>query len=85
MKMKLTTLLFGLLLAVGWTGNVYAQAYVLKADDMKDWTYKWLPNGATDSVTVNYVFPNSKTGKYAAPEVTDPYQIYDLLRAVYMD
>ena len=83
--MKLTTLLFGLLLAVGWTGNVYAQAYVLKADDMKDWTYKWLPNGATDSVTVNYVFPNSKTGKYAAPEVTDPYQIYDLLRAVYMD
>ena len=85
MKMKLTTLMFSLLLAVGWTSHVFAQAYVLKADDMKDWTYKWLPNGASDSVTVNYVFPNPKTGKYAAPEVTDPYQIYDLLRAVYMD
>ena len=25
MKIKLTTLLFGLLLAVGWTGSAYAQ------------------------------------------------------------
>lgn len=85
MKKKLTSLMAILLLAVGWSTTASAQAYVLKADDMANWTYKWLPQGATDSVEVNYVYPNQKTGKYAAPEVTDPYQIYDLLRAVYMD
>jgi hypothetical protein len=85
MRNKLTLLLAVLLLAVGWSSTASAQAYVLKADDMKNWTYKWLPQGATDSVAANYVELNSKTGKYAAPEVTDPYQIYDLLRAVYMD
>ena len=85
MKKKLTLLMTVLLLAVGWSSTAFAQAYVLKADDMKDWTYKYVPQGSNDSVEVNYVFPNPKTGKYAAPEVTDPYQIYGLLRAVYMD
>ena len=85
MRKKLTILMAVLLFAVGWSSKASAQAYILKADDMKDWTYKWLPQGATDSVAANYVELNSKTGKYAAPEVTDPYQIYDLLRAVYMD
>jgi hypothetical protein len=85
MKRKLTYLLFGLLLAVGWTNVASAQAYLLKADDMATWTYKWLPENATDSVEEHYVELVPKTGKYAAKEVTDPYQIYDLLRHVYMD
>ena len=85
MKKKFITLMFGLLLAVGWTNVASAQAYILKADDMADWTYKWLPENATDSVEEHYVELNPKTHKYAAKEVTDPYQIYDLLRHVYMD
>ncbi len=85
MKKKLTFLMAVLLLAVGWSSTASAQAYVLTADDMKTWQYKWLPQGATDSVSTNYVELNAKTGKYYAPEVTDAYQIYDLLRAVYMD
>ena len=85
MKRKLTIFMFGLLLAVGWTNVASAQAYILKADDMADWTYKWLPENATDSVEEYFVEINPKTKKYAAKEVTDPYQIYDLLRTVYMD
>ena len=85
MKRKLTIFMFGLLLAVGWTNVASAQAYILKADDMADWTYKWLPENATDSVEEHFVEINPKTHKYAAKEVTDPYQIYDLLRTVYMD
>ena len=85
MKKKFITLMFGLLLAVGWTNVASAQAYILKADDMADWTYKWLPENATDSVEEHFVEINPKTKKYAAKEVTDPYQIYDLLRTVYMD
>ena len=88
MKRKLTYLLFGLLLAVGWTNVASAQSYVLKAEDMADWTYKWLPENATsanDSIEEHYVEYVPKTGKYAAKEVTNAYQIYDLLRHVYMD
>ena len=32
--MKLTTLLFSLLLAVGWTSNVFAQSATYKAEDI---------------------------------------------------
>ena len=73
MKMKLTTLLFGLLLAVGWTSNVFAQSATYKAEDIKDWTYTWEDAGG-----------NTQTSKYI-DEVTDPYQMYGLLRWIYMD
>ena len=85
MKIKLTTFLFGLLLAVGWTSNAFAQSAVLKAEDMADWTYKWLPENATDSVTEHYVVWDAEKEAYVAPEVTNAYQIYDLLRHIYMD
>ena len=71
--MKLTTLLFGLLLAVGWTSNVFAQSATYKAEDIKDWTYTWEDAGGT-----------TQTSKYI-DEVTDPYQMYGLLRWIYMD
>ncbi len=71
--MKLTTLLFGLLLAVGWTSNVFAQSATYKAEDIKDWTY-----------TYEDASGNPQTGKYV-DEVTDPYQMYGLLRWIYMD
>lgn len=88
MKRKLSFLMFGLLLAVGWTNVASAQSYVFKATDMKTngewWTYEWVDaNGVTQ--TSPYVELNPKTNKYEAPQVTDPYQIYGLLRAVYMD
>ena len=71
--MKLTTLLFGLLLAVGWTGNVFAQPATYKAEDIKDWTYTWEDaNG------------NTQTSKYI-DEATNAYQMYGLLRWIYMD
>ncbi len=73
MKMKLTTFLFGLLLAVGWTSNVFAQSATYKAEDIKDWTYTWEDAGGT-----------TQTSKYI-DEVTDPYQMYGLLRWIYMD
>ena len=85
MKIKLTTFLFGLLLAVGWTSNAFAQSAVLKAADMADWKYKWLPKNATDSVEAPYVVWDAEKEAYVAPEVTNAYQIYDLLRAIYMD
>ena len=73
MKMKLTTLMFGLLLAVGWTGNVFAQPATYKAEDIKDWTYTWEDaNGDT------------QTSKYI-DEATNAYQMYGLLRWIYMD
>lgn len=88
MKRKLTFLLFGLLLAVGWTNDAFAQSYVLKASEMNTngewWTYKW-KNAAGDSIESPYVVLNPETNKYEAPMVTDPYQIYGLLRKVYMD
>lgn len=76
MKKKLTTLLFGLLLAVGWTNVVSAQSQEtpFKASDAKTWTYSWTDaNGTTHSD----VDPTEK--------VTDAWQMYYLLRHVYMD
>ena len=81
--MKLTTLMFGLLLAVGWTSNVFAQSATYTAEDIKDLTYSWVDaNGNTQ--TSHYVELN-EDGKYEAPEVHNAYQIYGLLRGVYME
>ena len=85
MKKKLTFLMFSLLLAVGWTSSAFAQSATYKAADMANWTYKWLPENATDSVTEHYVVWNAEKEAYEAPEVTNAYQIYDLLRAIYMN
>lgn len=91
MKLKLTSLMFGLLLAVGWTSNVFAQPATYKAEDMVGWTYTWEDaNGNTQ--TSNYVklvtkqdhFGNSYQA-YETEEVTNAHQIYGLLRSVYMD
>ncbi len=79
MKKKLTTLLFGLLLAVGWTSSAFAQSATYKAADMTDWTYTWYDASGASHVE-NYV---DSTGK--AYEVTDKYQIYGMLKAIYMD
>ena len=71
--MKLTSLMFGLLLAVGWTSNAFAQPATYKAEDIKDWTYTWEDaNG------------NTQTSKYI-DEATNAYQMYGLLRWIYMD
>lgn len=77
--MKLTTLLFGLLLAVGWTGSAYAQSSPNNHSDAvhpKSYydalTYTW-DNGDGEGVRT------SKSTDLA----TDPYQIYELLRFVY--
>ena len=95
MKIKLTTLLFGLLLAVGWTSSALAQSTkpeaTYKAEDMVGWTYTWEDaNGNTQ--TSNYVKQVSKVDHfgntfqaYETEAVTNPYQIYGLLRSVYMD
>ena len=79
MKIKLTTLLFGLLLAVGWTGSAYAQTSPNNIPDAvypKSYydalTYTW-DNGDGDGVR------SSKSTDLA----TDPYQIYELIRFVY--
>lgn len=82
--MKLTSLMFGLLLAVGWTSNAFAQSTTFTAESIKGLTYDWVDaNGNTQ--TSHYVELNAETGKYYAPEVYDPYQIYGLLRGVYME
>ena len=82
--MKLTTLMFSLLLAVGWTGHAFAQSTTFTAKSIKDLTYDWVDaNGTTQ--TSHYVELNDETGEYYAPEVYNPYQIYGLLRGVYME
>ena len=84
MKMKLTSLMFGLLLAVGWTSSAFAQSTTFTAESIKGLTYDWEDaNGNTQ--TSHYVELNAETGKYYAPEVSNPYQIYGLLRGVYME
>lgn len=80
MKRKLTILLFSLLIAVGWTSSVFAQSSYdeayrpFTANEAKAWTYSWTDAGGT---THNNVDPTLK--------VTDAYQMYYLLRHVYMD
>ena len=84
MKLKLTTLLFGLLLAVGWTSNASAQSATYSAESIKDLTYTWQDaNGVTQ--TSPYVQFNEQKGIYESVLVTNPYQIYGLLRGVYME
>ncbi len=79
MKMKLTTLLFGLLLAVGWTGSAYAQT---SPNNIPDAVY---PKSYYDALT--YTWDNGdgegpRTSK-STDLATDPYQMYELLRFVY--
>ena len=93
MKKKLTTLLFGLLLAVGWTSNASAQSLTkvykganapLRADraytDMVTLT-------ADEAAALEYTWTDSEgshTSK-ATDVATKPEQIYELLRFVYMN
>ena len=76
MKKKLTFLMFSLLLAVGWTSQVFAQSQEepFKAEDAKTWTYDWVDASGT-----------THTGVDPTEKVTDAYQMYYLLRHVYMD
>ncbi len=75
MKKKLTTLLFGLLLAVGWTGSAWAQSVVKPKSYYDGLTYSWS----------NPVTGESGTDVPSTEIATDPYQMYELLRFVYMD
>ena len=83
MKKKLTILMFSLLIAVGWTSSAFAQSATYKAADMATWTYTW-ENAQGTTQTSHYVELNAD-GEYEAPAVTDAYQIYGLLRAIYME
>lgn len=83
MKKAFLYLMFGLL-AVGWTSSAYAQPATYKAADMATWTYTW-ENAQGQTQTSNYVVWNAEKEAYEAPEVHDAYQIYGLLRAVYMN
>ena len=79
MKKKLTTLLFSLLLAVGWTSNALAQT---SPNNLPDAVY---PKSYYDALT--YTWDNGdgdgvRTSK-STDLATDPYQIYELLRFVY--
>ena len=83
MKKKLTLFAFSLLLAVGWTNQVFAQSATYTAEEIKDLTYTWVDAGG-NTQTSHYVELN-EDGKYVAPEVHNAYQIYGLLRGVYME
>ena len=85
MKRKFTILLFGLLLAVGWTNDAFAQEATLKAADMANWTYSWTDASGTPHLNEHYVVYNDEKGIYEAPEVHNAYQIYGMLRSIYMD
>ena len=84
MKMKLTTLLFSLLLAVGWTSNAFAQSETFSAESIKDLRYTWTDAQGT-SHSEPYVVYNAEKDAWEAPEVHNAYQIYGLLRGVYME
>ena len=84
MKKKLTILLFSLLLAVGWTTNVFAQPATYTAESIKDLTYTWVDANNTTQ-TSHYVEYDEQKKAYVGIEVTDPYQMYGLLRGVYME
>ena len=80
MKMKLTTLLFGLLLAVGWTSNASAQT---SPNNLPDAVY---PKAYYDALTYTWENPTDGEGVRTSKSTdlaTDPYQIYELLRFVY--
>ena len=80
MKKKLTTLLFGLLLAVGWTSNALAQT---SPNNLPDAVY---PKAYYDALTYTWENPTDGEGVRTSKSTdlaTDPYQIYELLRFVY--
>ena len=80
MKKKLTTLLFGLLLAVGWTSNALAQT---SPNNIPDAVY---PKAYYDALTYTWENPTDGQGVRTSKSTdlaTDPYQIYELLRFVY--
>lgn len=80
MKKKLTTLLFGLLLAVGWTGSAYAQSSPNNHSDAVH------PKSYYDALTYTWENPTDGEGVRTSKSTdlaTDPYQIYELLRFVY--
>lgn len=80
MKKKLTTLLFGLLLAVGWTSSVTAQS---SPNNLPDAVY---PKSYYDALTYDWENPTDGEGVRTSKSTdlaTDPYQIYELLRFVY--
>ena len=76
MKKKLTILMFSLLIAVGWTSQVFAQSQEVPftAEEAKNWTYDWVDAGGT-----------THYGADPTEKVTDANQMYYLLRHVYMD
>ena len=78
--MKLTTLLFGLLLAVGWTSSAFAQSSPNNHSDAVH------PKSYYDALTYTWENPNDGEGLRTSKSTdlaTDPYQIYELLRFVY--
>ena len=78
--MKLTTLLFGLLLAVGWTSSAYAQT---SPNNIPDAVY---PKSYYDALTYTWENPTDGEGVRTSKSTdlaTDPYQIYELIRFVY--
>ena len=75
MRRKFTILLFGLLLAVGWTSSASAQSVTKPTSYYQGLTYSW-----SDPTT-----GESGTDVPATQVATNPYQIYELLRFVYRD
>lgn len=75
--MKLTTLLFGLLLAVGWTGSAFAQSNLYLPEAVHNKAYY-------DALEYTWVDANNVTHTSKATDVAeDPYQMYELIRFVY--
>ena len=85
MRRKLTILLFSLLLAVGWTSSVFAQSATYKASDLVGKTYQWTDTFGVNHPSEPYVVYNQEEQLYEAPAVTNAYQIYGMLRSIYMD
>jgi hypothetical protein len=80
MKIKLTTLLFGLLLAVGWTSSAFAQS---SPNNIPDAVHN---RAYYDALTYTWDDPTDNEGPItssATDLATNPYQIYELLRFVY--
>ena len=80
MNKKLISLMFGLLLAVGWTSSAYAQ---LSPNNIPDAVY---PKSYYDTLTYTWENPTDGEGLRTSKSTdlaTDPYQIYELLRFVY--
>ena len=77
MKIKLTTLLFGLLLAVGWTSSAFAQSNLYLPEAVHNKAYY-------DALEYTWVDANNVTHTSKATDVADdPYQMYELIRFVY--